>query len=116
MTFKVIDKETGGEPTAKVLERMAKNGGLMEMDIDQFYVGEDGQIALADECGRIAYVGSERFEVVFGGDRKILSEIEYEMECTMESDPRTMSDPYHEYGWLFSKINGWRKKLREILD
>lgn len=48
--------------------------------------------------------------------RKILSEIEYEMECTMESDPRTMHDPYHEYGWLFSRINEWRKKLREILD
>lgn len=64
MTFKVIDKTTGREPTAKVLESLAKKGGLMEMDIDEFYVGEDGQVVLADECGRIAYVDSDRFEVV----------------------------------------------------
>lgn len=64
MTFKVIDKTTGREPTAKVLESLAKEGGLMEMDIDEFYVGEDGQLVLADECGRIAYVDSDRFAVV----------------------------------------------------
>lgn len=68
MTIKVIDKTTGKEPTDRVISNIAKKSGLMEMDIDQFYVGEDGQIALADECGRMAYVDMERFEVVFDED------------------------------------------------
>lgn len=68
MTIKVIDKTTGKEPTDRVVSNIAKKSGLMEMDIDQFYVGEDGQIVLADECGRIAYVDMKRFEVVFDED------------------------------------------------
>lgn len=63
MTFKIIDKTTGKEPTSRVIRNIAKNGGLMEMDIDQFFVGEDGTIVLADDCGRMAYVDMDRFEV-----------------------------------------------------
>lgn len=61
MTFKVIDKKTGKEPTYRVIQNIAKKGGLMTMDIDQFYLGEDGQIILADDCGNIAYVDMKRF-------------------------------------------------------
>ena len=68
MTFKVIDKTTGKEPMDRAISDIARESGLMEMDIDGFYVGEDGQIALADECGNMAYVDMERFEVVFDED------------------------------------------------
>ena len=42
---------------------IAKSGDIFFDDIDQFYVGEDGSIALADECGNITFVDSERFTV-----------------------------------------------------
>lgn len=63
MKFKVIDKKTGKEPTERVIYNIAKNGGLMTMDIDQFFLGEDGQIVLADDCGKIAYIDMSRFYV-----------------------------------------------------
>ena len=36
MTIKVIDKTTGKEPTDRVISDIARESGLMEMDIDQF--------------------------------------------------------------------------------
>lgn len=63
MKFKIIDTTTGKEPTEKVITKIAKNGGLIVMDIDQFYIGEDGTIALADECGNLAYVDMDRFKI-----------------------------------------------------
>ena len=41
MTFTVIDKETGREVSERVIREIAKNGGLMEFDIDQFAVTEE---------------------------------------------------------------------------
>ena len=64
MIFKVIDKRTGKEPTHRVIENIAKKGGLMTMDIGQFYVGEDGSLVLSDDCGNITYCDTKRFEVV----------------------------------------------------
>lgn len=64
MTFTVIDKKTGKEPTRRVIYNIAKKGGLMEMDIDQFFLGEDGSLVLADDCGNITILDSERFQVV----------------------------------------------------
>lgn len=64
MTFKVIDTKTGKEPTSKVIDNIAKKGGLMRMDINQFFVGEDGAIILADDCGNITYCDTIRFKVV----------------------------------------------------
>lgn len=63
MTFKVIDTKTGKEPTDRVINNIAKKGGLMIMDIDQFFVGEDGSLVLADDCGNITYCDTERFKV-----------------------------------------------------
>ena len=63
MTFKVIDKTTGEEPSSETIDRLAKIGGLMEMDIEGFAVTEDGELILLDECGRYTYVPQERFEV-----------------------------------------------------
>ena len=63
MTFKVIDTKTGKEPTYRVIHNIAKKGGLMTMDIDQFFVGEDGSLVLADDCGNITYCDAKRFKV-----------------------------------------------------
>lgn len=63
MRFKVIDKKTGKEPTSRVIYNLAKKGGLMTMDIDQFYVGEDGSLVLADDCGVVTFCDTKRFRV-----------------------------------------------------
>lgn len=65
MTFKVIDTKTGKEPTSKVIRNIAKKGLLTEWDIDQFFVGEDGTLVLADSYERIAHISQDRFEVVY---------------------------------------------------
>lgn len=64
MTFKVIDTKTGKEPTERVIDNIARKGGLMIADIDQFFVGEDGSLVLADDCGKITYCDTKRFKVV----------------------------------------------------
>ena len=63
MTFKVIDSKTGKEPTDEVITELAKLGNLMTDDIDGFYVGEDGQIILVDDCGNCTWLGMNRFRV-----------------------------------------------------
>lgn len=64
MVFKVIDKKTGKEPTDRVIDNIAKKGGLIRCDIEQFYLGEDGSLVLADDCGNTTYVDTNRFKVV----------------------------------------------------
>lgn len=64
MTFKIIDTKTGKEPTSRVIDSIARKGGLMTMDIDQFFVGEDGCLVLADDCGKMTYCDTKRFKVV----------------------------------------------------
>jgi len=68
MTFHVIDTKTGKEPTSRVIDNIAKKGGLMIMDIDQFFVGEDGSLILVDDCGNMTYCDVERFKVVAEND------------------------------------------------
>lgn len=63
MTFKVIDTKTGKEPTYEVIHRIAKKGGLMTTEIDQFFVGEDGSLVLVDSWGDITYCDTKRFKV-----------------------------------------------------
>ena len=63
MTFKVIDTKTGKEPTDRVINNIAQKGGLITTDIDQFFVGEDGALVLADDCGNIAHCDTKRFKV-----------------------------------------------------
>lgn len=63
MNFKVIDKKTGREPTARVIRGIAKRGGLLTMDIDQFALCEDGSIILFDDCGNMTYCDSKRFYI-----------------------------------------------------
>ena len=69
VNFRVIDMTTGREVSAEKIAKIAKENGLMEMDIDQFFIGEDGRLMLADDCGQIAYCDMEElgFMPVFEG-------------------------------------------------
>lgn len=62
-TFRVIDKCTGHEYS----EENINTDGLMEMDLDQMFLGEDGTLVMVDDCDRIAYQDGERFDVVIDG-------------------------------------------------
>lgn len=70
MIFRVIDTKTGKEPTSRVIDNIAKKGGLMWMDIDQFFVGEDGSLILVDDCGNSTYCDATRFKVVAENEEK----------------------------------------------
>jgi len=48
--------------------------------------------------------------------QEVLDKIDRSMECVMESDPRTLKNPQHEYGWLFETIAEWRKELKGLVD
>ena len=62
--FKVIDITTGREVSSEKIDKIAKENELMDMDIDQFYIGEDGTLILADDCGNTAYCDIENQEVM----------------------------------------------------
>lgn len=62
MTFRIIDKKIGKQPTARVIQNIAKKGGLIVYDIDQFFIGEDGSIILMDDCGNSCYCDPKRFK------------------------------------------------------
>ena len=68
MTFHVIDKRTGNEPIFDhnhiFKEKWFKESGLIWCDIDGWYISEDGQLVLIDDCGKCVWVDQERFEVV----------------------------------------------------
>lgn len=61
--FKIIDSETGKEPTDEVIAAQAELGHLISCDIDGFYVGEDGEIILVDDCGTCTWLDMSRFKV-----------------------------------------------------
>jgi len=63
--FKVIDNHTGKEADIEQIaltEEWAKN--LIYCDMDGFYIGQDGTLILADECGNFVYCDTKRFKVV----------------------------------------------------
>lgn len=74
MTFHVIDKRTGKEPIFDYnhifKEKWFKESGLIACDIDGWYIGEDGELILVDDCGRAVYPPTGRFEIVFEEARK----------------------------------------------
>lgn len=61
--FKIIDRKTGEEPTDEVITEQAELGNLITCDIDGFYVGEDGEIILVDDCGNCTWLDMSRFKV-----------------------------------------------------
>lgn len=64
MNFTVIDRNTGEYPDLWEIalnEEWAK--GLMYCDMEGFYIGEDGSLMLADECGNYAFCPLDRFDI-----------------------------------------------------
>ena len=62
--FEVIDPLTGVYPdVAKIALREQWASHLRYCDIQGFFIGESGELILADECGRFAYCPSGRFVV-----------------------------------------------------
>ena len=62
--FYVIDTKTGKRPDEEKIalrEKWAK--GLIYCDMEGFFVGEDGQLILADECGHFTYCPPDRFKI-----------------------------------------------------
>ncbi len=79
MNFKVIDKRTGKEPIFDhnhiFKEKWFKESSLIWCDIDGWYVSEDGQLALTDDCGHTVWVDRNRFEVVYEDVEEIKEEM-----------------------------------------
>ena len=71
--FRVLDPKTGSEPIFDgnhiFKEKWFKESNLIYCDIDQFYIGEDGQLVLADDCGNMAYVPPGRFTIEMENDK-----------------------------------------------
>ena len=67
--FKVIDMRTGKEPIFDhnhiFKEKWFKASGLIYCDIDGWYIGEDGELVLIDDCGNVGYPPVDRFDVIF---------------------------------------------------
>ena len=101
MTFKIIDKKTGKEPTDRVITNIAKKQGLIAIRIDQFAIMEDGQIILLDDCGKAAYLDMNRFEVRWDNGwipcSERLPEDEQEILFSTKTG-RTHSGKYHDDG------------------
>ena len=63
--FDVIDKKTGRYPNLEQIalkEGWAKN--LNYCDMEGFFLGEGGNLVLADECGNWVYTPPDRFVVL----------------------------------------------------
>lgn len=105
-TFKIFDLITGREVSADKIEEIAKAHGLMDMDIDQFFIGEDGQLALADDCDNIARCDMEElgFMPVFNGK---YPDLEY-FECLLLGNLR------HLYPEAFTE-SFWQPQV-ELVD
>lgn len=72
MTFHVIDKRTGKEPIFDgdhIFRESWCKGRLIECDIDGWYISEDGQLALVDDCCNMAYPPPDKYEVVYDIER-----------------------------------------------
>lgn len=66
MKFTVIDKLTGEYPdTEKIAQTEEWAKGLIYCDIEGFFIGEDGYLILADECGNSVYCPNDRFDIVW---------------------------------------------------
>ncbi len=75
MIFKVIDIRTGKEPIFDhnhiFKEKWFKESQLIWCDISGWYIDEDGNLCLADDCDNIAYPPANRFKIEFDYDELI---------------------------------------------
>lgn len=56
MTFEVLNAHTGKPFTDDEKIKIAREHKMIYCDIDQFFIGEDGQVILTDECGNFAFM------------------------------------------------------------
>lgn len=103
MKFHVIDKRTGKEPIFDhnhiFKEKWFKESGLIWCDIDGWYISEDGQLALIDDCGKCVWVDQNRFVVVI--DEPTVCDIEQiraEIKQIPTHDEYT-GESYNAYGF-----------------
>lgn len=108
MTFKIIDKKTGKEPTERVIDNIARKGHLITMDIDQFAVCEDGSIILLDDCGNITYLSLDRFEI------RIENPLENSIIERLERLKGNWGSDYHKNGYIDDCISEIRKIFKGV--
>lgn len=71
MKFRVIDNKTGKEANVdEIVNNEEWADSLIYCDIEGFALLESGSLVLLDECGNFEYCPSDRFTVVFDGERK----------------------------------------------
>ena len=108
MTFRIIDKKTGKEPTERVINNIAEKYRLVMCDIDQFAVCEDGSIILLDDCGNIAYFSLDRFEI------RIENPLENSIIERLERLKGNWGSDYHKNGYIDDCISEIRKIFKEL--
>lgn len=98
MKFIIIDTTTGREVSSEKIDKIAKEGGLMDMDIDQFFIGEDGQLALADDCNNLVYCDNEYYKLrpVFEGK---YPDLEYFEAIMLGSVRKIVPDAFKDSFW-----------------
>lgn len=106
MIFEIIDRRTGKEPSQRVINNIARKGGLIEHDIAGFFVGTDGGIILADECGHYTYVNTNRITAVITD--KVLMDY-----CKMRKF-KLLSESY--YRTLMEKLFYLEEKVKQLED
>lgn len=100
-TFTVIDKETGREVSAEVIQQIAKNGNLMDMDIEQFAITESGSLLLLDDCGNFTYCVQDAFEIKVESEDK---QIKMAKMGEVTDGYHTFNQLYHQRAILFATI------------
>ena len=66
MHFRVIDTKTGKEPdTYKIAKKEEWAKDLIYCDMEGFFIGEEGDLILADECGNYVSCEENRFKIIF---------------------------------------------------
>lgn len=66
MTFTVYDSNGYViDVTDKEFDKVVKENNLMESDLDQFAITEDGHLIILDECGNFCYVPPGNYKVEF---------------------------------------------------
>ena len=101
-TFNIIVSDLCDD-TASFLEKIKIQNELQSMKQNEEYLARIQLKKRMDET-----------KIMEQSLRKTLDKIDRSMECTLESDPRSIKNPECEYGWLFDRINEWRKTLGDI--
>lgn len=106
MIFEIIDRRTGKEPSQRVINNIARKGGLIEHDIAGFFVGSDGGLILADECGHYTYVNTNRITAIV--TNKVLTDY-----CKMRKFKLLTEKYYRE---LIEELDYMKEKVEQLED